>query len=105
MRGPFGRCSTNYAAPAPNPDPSRWQLTWVKEYKGAYVLKVRYLDCTNFEGEKIMVFRGKFDIEMMGKPLDPHFTESPSSPVARFKPDGEGMKLALMLALWLSESP
>jgi hypothetical protein len=60
------------------------------------VLKVRYLDCTNFEGVKVMVYRGQFTT--LPTMLDPHFSESWDSPIARFKPDAEGIGLAKMLA-------
>jgi len=100
MRLGFGRCSTNYAAPAPNPDPSRWELIWVKQFKAAHVLMVRYLDCTNFEGIKIMVFRGQY---VSRERLDPHFSKDRSSPIARFRPDDEGVGLAEALAVALSK--
>jgi hypothetical protein len=97
---PFGsrRCSTNYTynAPAPNPDPKRWQILNIYQYNNAYVLKVRYLDCTNFEGIKIMVYKGLF--ESSPAELDPHFTPDDTSPVARYKPDAEGLELARDLA-------
>lgn len=91
----FGRCSTNPAAPAPNPDPSRWELLELHQFSKGYALKVRYLDCTNFEGVKVMVFEGRY---VPGKrPLDPHFAER-GGPYARFRPDAVGMRLAIALA-------
>lgn len=94
-------CSTCYtpAAPAPNPDPRRWTITGIKQFANGYVLLVKYHDATNLEGLKAMVYRGKFDRERaMREGLDPHFTDSPKSPVARFRPDEEGLKWALELA-------
>lgn len=95
----FGRCYTSPANPravAPNPDPSRWDLLAVRQYANAYVLTVRYHGCTNYEGVKIMVFRGRY---VPGKrPLDPHFSERGDSPIARFRPDEEGTRLACELA-------
>lgn len=90
-------CSTNYTprAAAPNPDPKRWQLLDVKDFAHAHVLTVRYLDATNFEGIKVMVFRGKYAPR---KTLDPHFSSEPGSPVARFRPDEEGVAMAVALA-------
>jgi len=72
----------------------------VWDYNRAYVLKVRYLDATNFEGVKIMVYRGKFPgrSRLVGSPLDPHFRPGGGSPVARFRPDDEGERLANKLA-------
>lgn len=93
-------CSTNYYprsydAPAPNPNPSRWTPLEVKEYRNGYVMRVRYHDCTNFEGIKVIVYRGKY------KPrehLDPHFYDGKDAPIARFRPDDEGWKMACKLA-------
>lgn len=70
-------------APAPNPSQSRWTLIERVEFENAYVLKVEYHDCTNFEGVKIIVFRGNYYKRIV---LDPHFEDSDTSPIARFKP-------------------
>lgn len=93
----FKSCSTNYTsgAPAPNPDPKRWQILRKKQFKHGYVLTVRYLDCTNFEGVKVMVFRGQYEPRTH---LDPHFSEAPDSPIARFRPDADGVAMAEALA-------
>ena len=92
------RCSTNYtpSAPAPNPDLKRWRLLNIYQYDNAYVLKVRYLDATNFEGIKVMVYKGRF----VGPKdhLDPHFTPDEDSPIARYRPNEEGVELARDLA-------
>lgn len=99
--GIFGRsCSTNYQpyyvpTPAPDPDPTRWGIIKKVEFDNAYVLKVRYYDCTNFEGIKVMVFKGKY---VPRKHMDPHFCESKNSPIARFIPTQEGWDMALALA-------
>ena len=88
------------AAPAPNPNPKRWNLLAVHSYEHGYVLVVRYLDATNFEGVKVMVYRGSFidRVEFRRQPLDPHFTDSSDSPIARFRPDEEGIAMARELA-------
>ena len=94
-------CYTAPTQPAPNPDPSRWELLNVWEFEHAYVLQVRYLDCTNFEGVKLMLYRGKADRVALAHPwarLDPHFSTGPGSPIARFKPDHDGLALALAVA-------
>jgi hypothetical protein len=101
MRGPY--CNTNYtpSAPAPNPDPKRWELLEVKEFPHAFVLKVHYFDATNFEGVKVMVYEGEY---ISGTPtrLDPHFAEKGFSPIARFRPDERGWQLACLFAEALS---
>lgn len=82
LRIGFNSCATNYRsasaasddsprhAPAPNPQPSRWFLLEKAEFKNGHVLRVKYLDCTNFEGVKVMVYKGKYTHR---KELDPHF--------------------------------
>lgn len=65
-------------------------------YDNAYVLMVRYVDCTNFEGVKVMVYLGKQGV--LPRLLDPHFSKEAGSPIARFRPDAIGLKLALTLA-------
>ncbi len=97
---PFKKtCRTGYAqppAPAPNPRSDRWTLLDTAAFPCGYVLKVRYHDCTNFEGVKIMVYRGKYAPPRYH--LDPHFHEGKDAPIARFRPDSEGWKLACILA-------
>lgn len=94
----FRRCSANPAsvvAVPPNPSPSRWELIEKIQFAHAYVLKVRYLDCTNFEGVKVMVYKGNYKRR---ETLDPHFSKDGNSPIARFRPDAEGWSLAIGLA-------
>ena len=97
----FGRknCSTNYCSdeeqPAPNPNPDRWSLIQKAEFNNGYVLRVRYLDCTNFEGVKIMVYKGQY---IKQEHRDPHFAPGRLSPIARFIPTLEGLRMAVSLA-------
>jgi hypothetical protein len=58
-------------------------------------MKVKYDDCTNFEGVKIMVFKGQYKNRIW---LDPHFAENEKAPIARFKPTSEGWDMAIKLA-------
>lgn len=77
------------------PSPTNWVILDTYKRKNAYVLKLHYPDCTNFEGIKIVVYPGKF------KSLDerdPHFSEEENSPIARFRPTELGWKLACKLA-------
>jgi len=99
MPGPFGAgCLTNPRAPAPNPDPSRWTLLRGWEFENACVVEVRYYDCTNFEGRKVMVFRGGQGAVGEGGSLDPHFCRRDNALMARFRPDAAGIAMAIQLA-------
>lgn len=93
-------CRTNSspAAVPPNPSPDRWAYIEHVQFDRAYVLKVRYHDCTNYEGVKVMVYEGKYRPRIN---LDPHFTAKSGSPIARFRPDARGWKLACVLAMSL----
>jgi len=61
------------------------------------VVKVHYPGCVNYGGQKILLFR---DLPDQLTALDPHFCENKLclSPVARFVPTAEGLRLALLLA-------
>ena len=92
----WAHCYTNPTiTTAPNPNSSRWSLIQRWDFENAYVLKVRYHDCVNFEGIKIMVYRGEYK---WSSELDPHFADSESSPLARFQPSDEGLEQALLMA-------
>lgn len=93
---PKRSCSTTGAGSAP--DPLHWTLLAKVEFRNAHVLRVKYPDCTNFEGVKIMVYRGAYSPRV---DLDPHFTDDPHAPIARFRPDEEGWRLAIALAMSL----
>lgn len=90
---PFKSCYTNLEVP--NPSPYAWELLDYRQYNNAYVLKVLYTGCTNFEGVKIMVFKGTYSHKAC---LDPHFSEEVYSPLARFIPTEEGWVLANTIA-------
>lgn len=93
-------CYTNSSpvAVAPNPDPARYEV--LERYVisngpcSVTLLMVRYLDCTNYEGKKIMLFDGEV---LPAGPLDPHFQAS-GGPIARFRPDNKGMEMAALFA-------
>lgn len=80
---------------APAPNPLKWELLEKFAYDHGYVLIVKYPDCTNFEGVKCMVYEGWFSSSDV---LDPHFQEDSKGPIARFKPDAEGIAMAKRLA-------
>ena len=97
----FHSCGTRYQPPSvptppPNPSPDRWTLLDRAVFDNGYVLRVRYHDCINYEGVKVMVYRGVFK----GVPnhLDPHFQPNNDSPIARFRPDADGWSMACTLA-------
>lgn len=92
----FSRC--DYDPPAvtsstPNPNPRNFTIKNKVQVNGKWVVKVNYHDCTNYEGDKIMVFED----EPTGSFIDPHFCDSKehASPIARFEPTDRGWTMAL----------
>lgn len=66
--------------------------------KSFTILRVKYEGCTNYEGFKILVYKGHVLKELVvATELDPHFCEKHLAPIARFAPTEEGLRLALNL--------
>jgi len=86
-------CNDNYNSK--NPNPKRFKILEQLEFKNSHILKVKYSDCTNFEGIKILVYYGKYRTR---NTLDPHFFDNEDSPIARFKPTKLGYSLAIKFA-------
>jgi hypothetical protein len=104
-----GNCTTNCAPNIiikdKNPDPSNFEILQGGMNKNFTIVRVRYPDCDNFEGEKILVYKGPVLKEIMKqKKLDPHFCDKcPLSPIARFAPTEEGLSLALKLTATINQ--
>ena len=85
----------------PMPDPSNYVIVKHKEINNHLVLKVKYPDCTNYEGEKILVFKN-CTLEKLQEQehIDPHFSESKRfySPFARLEPTESGWNIACGIA-------
>jgi hypothetical protein len=83
--------------PMPNPNPKNWEVVRYREMKGYLILEMRYPDCTNFEGKKIMVYENLRMAELKAQKLiDPHFSTNKKfkSPIARFEPTARGWNMA-----------
>ncbi len=87
--------STNPAAIAPNLNPGNYNLVKWVNYNNAHVVKAHYHDCTNYEGMKIMVYKGHYEHISY---RDPHFAEIHNAPIARFEPTEEGWDNACVFA-------
>jgi hypothetical protein len=99
------RCYTNSAMPLDiNPNPSRFNIQYTEEFGNNLVAIIKYYGCTNYEGDKILVFKNMSDKTLRSmKSLDPHFSEDIGSPFARFQPTVEGFEAAQKLAELLCE--
>jgi len=93
----------------PMPNPAEFKImasfecsddkdTWI-------AVKVNYPGCTNYEGNKILVFQG-LSLETIKSVtmLDPHFSDKKGylSPVARFKPTEHGWQLAMEFCMMMT---
>jgi hypothetical protein len=90
----------------PNPDPSNYEIVRHKEclvektsvsLMSVLLVEIKYLDCTNYEGNKILVYVDcTLDQLKEQKVIDPHFSENDKykSPIARFVPTDYGWGLA-----------
>jgi len=67
-------------------------------YDHAYVEMLRYKDCTNYGGLKILVFKGRYKIK---ERIDPHFLEDQPDLLARFRPTEDGWMLAMAFATYI----
>lgn len=91
-------CSNPTPIINPNPDPSRYSLLRMHISFNWIVLQLQYLNCTNYEGKKILVFKDvTFENILDQKLIDPHFSDDKSfiSPFARFEPTEEGWNAAI----------
>ena len=81
----------------PNPDPSNYEIIETFQEDNILVVKIRYPNCTTYEGLKILVY---FDVTLeqlkQQKLIDPHFSENKNfaSPIARFEPTERGWFMA-----------
>jgi len=85
-------------ASLPNPNPANYEIVRSKEIGPFVILEIRYPDCTNYEGHKILVFDSGASLEEMKKArwIDPHFCEDKRySPIARFVPTLRGWEMAI----------
>lgn len=82
-----------------NPNPLYYKILSVWEYCGWLVVHIKYPNCTNFEGEKILVYKGLTEQELRHKTsIDPHFSEDLKL-MARFQPTKIGEKLARLFVV------
>ena len=104
MPGPISNtCITNSAPEAitANPDPKHYNVISYQHFDKAFILKVHYEHCNNYEGLKIILYKGQMTNGMLQEPLDPHFREEQGKfpkPFARFEPTDIGMNTAIQLA-------
>lgn len=87
----------------PNPKPNNYDIIRSIVINEYLVIEIKYPDCINFEGKKIMVYRCELKDLVKQKLIDPHFSESKKyySPIARFEPTNEGWDNACLFVTCL----
>ncbi len=108
----FSNCSCNDSSPGllrvdlPNPNPSNFKIVDIVEANfgsPVCVVWVKYPDCTNYDGRKVLVIEASKAEILAAKTLDPHFCENCKlAPFARFEPTERGWSKALEVAAQLS---
>ena len=85
------------------PNPENFRIKRITEIGNYTIAFIRYPDCKNYEGNKILVFPGQKSLSLRrARYIDPHFTKSRLSPIARFEPTDMGCEMAISLAKALS---
>jgi hypothetical protein len=88
------------AAPTLAPDPNPFEFTIKKSHceGGLTLALIEYHGCTNYEGNKILLFRQDVVALASLTMLDPHFLETDENGLlARFVPTDEGWKMGMAL--------
>ena len=90
--------------PSGNPDPHDYKVLDSTVYndlrsdRASTIVTVRYPNCSNYNGLKLLVYDFEMDTEYVEK-LDPHFLENKNAPFARFEPTEKGYAQAEKLAI------
>lgn len=77
-----------------NPDPEKFKIVKIAGVSHFTLAKVKYENCTNYEGEKIILFALNIRFVKAMSRIDPHFSED-SSITARFVPTQGGWDLGI----------
>lgn len=92
-------CGSSYTYNPTNPNPSKFEFVKIEQIGNHVVAMIRYPNCTNYEGKKVLVFlHRKISWLQRRKEIDPHFVEDGSGPDARFAPTEDGYNQAKMFA-------
>lgn len=89
--------SSNQNSDSGNPDPKNYILIRVEQIGKFLLIKLKYPDCTNYEGEKILVFKDVDLVTLINQHnIDPHFSNTSKfkHPIVRFVPTDEGWEMA-----------
>jgi hypothetical protein len=85
------------------PDKTNFNIIKLEQVNYNVVIWVNYPNCTNYEGNKICVYKNTDFYDFVNiRILDPHFSKDETlSPFARFEPTENGWKMAIQIALMI----
>ena len=90
---------SNPGIDASAPDPKSFLIIEALQVGKHVVLNIKYPNCNNYEGNKILVFvNTTIEIIKSMKEIDPHFSKDLMSPFARFAPTDLGKIAAVIFA-------
>ena len=80
----------------PNPNPKNFKFIKIERFEEFVIVMINYPDCTNYEGNKILVFDNITLEELANmEKIDPHFCDKDhKAPIARFEPTESGWSMA-----------
>lgn len=79
----------------PNPDPKNFKIKKIEVIGDFTWVLVNYPNCPTFKGDKILIFKGDASRRIkLYNELDPHFSETGLTPIARFRPDSYGVTMS-----------
>lgn len=96
------KCAENYEAEKKSqfdPNPSVFSIIKIASCNRNVAIVIKYPNCKNYEGDKIIVYRNVAVSEVLGaREIDPHFKDAGKlKPFARFEPTDEGWDKAMWL--------
>lgn len=87
---------TDQLDPDGNPNPFRFTILDYMTHQGNTLVKINYPDCTNYEGNKLLLIARNINEIRAWNKLDPHFIEGRTNGmVARFEPTDFGWVLGM----------
>ena len=100
-RSSYDRRTQYVRSSSPNPDPKNYKILRYKESNAGLLVEIKYPDCTNYEGRKILLYAAGttlLDLVNQGS-IDPHFSNNKKfkSPIARFEPTTAGWRMGLKM--------
>jgi hypothetical protein len=82
-----------------NPNPKNFQILKVEQFGSFLLAEIRYPDCINVEGRKILLFFGMSPAMLeRATEIDPHFQSRGGCLIARFHPAKGGWDLGCEIA-------